>query len=208
MQSRYVTLVQGSTDFVNPHVLELHCKSGKMIVPKALNIRHKLGLVIGLFMVPIALLGTYFVQQSMKDIAFARAEQDGVAYSGALVDIFFALQKLAAGVETSVDLGAEKQRLATIGPLYNDAMGTGQAFDELMEHLAHLEKDHDHASGADHKAENQQDTELLEDSNRARLLLSRIGDGSNLILDPDLDSYYLMDLVILRLPISPKRCVM
>src|SRR5262249_60970438 len=34
----------------------------------------------------------------------------------------------------------------------------------------------------------------------ARQLISRIGDQSNLILDPDLDSYYTMSVVVLRLP--------
>lgn len=34
----------------------------------------------------------------------------------------------------------------------------------------------------------------------ARHLISRIGDQSNLILDPDLDSYYTMSLVLLRFP--------
>src|SRR5262249_18701767 len=34
----------------------------------------------------------------------------------------------------------------------------------------------------------------------ARQLISRIGDESNLILDPDLDSYYTMSVVMLRLP--------
>ncbi|WP_198148225.1 methyl-accepting chemotaxis protein [Elstera litoralis] len=33
-----------------------------------------------------------------------------------------------------------------------------------------------------------------------RDLIVRVGDHSNLILDPDLDSYYTMDLVLLRLP--------
>ncbi len=34
----------------------------------------------------------------------------------------------------------------------------------------------------------------------ARALMSKVGDSSNLILDPDLDSYYLMDSVLLKLP--------
>ncbi|MDD2335249.1 MAG: EAL domain-containing protein [Geobacteraceae bacterium] len=34
----------------------------------------------------------------------------------------------------------------------------------------------------------------------ARRLISRVGDQSNLILDPDLDSYYTMSLVLLRFP--------
>ncbi|NJL20915.1 MAG: hypothetical protein HC895_09015 [Leptolyngbyaceae cyanobacterium SM1_3_5] len=33
-----------------------------------------------------------------------------------------------------------------------------------------------------------------------RSLISRVGDRSKLILDPDLDSYYLMDAVLLKLP--------
>ncbi|MEQ8353687.1 MAG: methyl-accepting chemotaxis protein [Leptospiraceae bacterium] len=35
---------------------------------------------------------------------------------------------------------------------------------------------------------------------KGRALVKRIGDQSNLILDPDLDSYYLMDIVLLRIP--------
>ena len=31
-------------------------------------------------------------------------------------------------------------------------------------------------------------------------LISLVGDKSNLILDPDLDSYYLMDAILLKLP--------
>src|SRR5215471_15765400 len=34
----------------------------------------------------------------------------------------------------------------------------------------------------------------------AKMLISLIGDESNLILDPDLDSYYTMSVVMLRLP--------
>ena len=33
-----------------------------------------------------------------------------------------------------------------------------------------------------------------------RSLMAHVGDTSNLILDPDLDTYYLMDAVLLKLP--------
>ena len=42
-------------------------------------------------------------------------------------------------------------------------------------------------------------TQLITD---IRGLISQVGDTSNLILDPDLDSYYLMDAVLLKLPES------
>jgi signal transduction histidine kinase/CheY-like chemotaxis protein len=46
------------------------------------------------------------------------------------------------------------------------------------------------------------DSDVLHDQLQAdiRALISRAGDISNLILDPDLDSYYLMDSVLLKLP--------
>jgi hypothetical protein len=42
-------------------------------------------------------------------------------------------------------------------------------------------------------------TQLLND---IRALSAHVGDTANLILDPDLDSYYLMDTVLLKLPQS------
>ncbi len=40
---------------------------------------------------------------------------------------------------------------------------------------------------------------------RIRDLITRVGDTSNLILDPDLDSYYLMDVVLVALPQAQQR---
>src|SRR5262249_48733760 len=40
----------------------------------------------------------------------------------------------------------------------------------------------------------------LEALTKSRRLISRIGDDSNLTLDPDLDSYYLQDIVVTKLP--------
>src|SRR5437867_3284865 len=44
------------------------------------------------------------------------------------------------------------------------------------------------------------ESDYTEAMGTARLLISRIGDRSNLVLDPDLDSYYVMSVVVLRLP--------
>jgi C4-dicarboxylate-specific signal transduction histidine kinase len=41
---------------------------------------------------------------------------------------------------------------------------------------------------------------VLEALRKARRLILRIGDNSNLTLDPDLDSYYLQDIVVTKLP--------
>src|SRR5262245_20437261 len=86
-----------------------------------------------------------------------------------------ALQRQAAAVEA-----AEKQ--------YGEDMDTaGQAY-RLTSLLRQLSDHEMNASVQDNATK------------AAGLLISRIGDYSNLILDPDLDSYYLMSVNILRLP--------
>ena len=49
--------------------------------------------------------------------------------------------------------------------------------------------------------------------NDVRTMITHAGDMSNLILDPDLDSYYLMDATLLALPADPgaarrRSCIM
>ena len=45
------------------------------------------------------------------------------------------------------------------------------------------------------------DALLLDALTRARQLALRVGEESNLVLDPDLDSYYLQDIVVTKLPV-------
>jgi methyl-accepting chemotaxis protein len=157
-------------------------------VLKSLNIRQKLGIVICLFMVPVCLLGFLFVRQAMKDIAFAEAERAGIVYAQSLGTVYFGLQKLASGLEPGVDLKAAAQLLGQAGPQFNASMNIEQSFKALMS-LATTIRQPDALN-----------PQTLTDAEAARDLLRDIGDGSNLILDPDLDSYYLMDLSIIRLP--------
>jgi PAS domain S-box-containing protein len=57
----------------------------------------------------------------------------------------------------------------------------------------------DQVSGGGVRSSEELHTKLIADT---RALMSQVGDTSNLILDPDLDSYYLMDAVLLKLPES------
>jgi methyl-accepting chemotaxis protein len=156
-----------------------------------LSIRNKLAIVIGLFFVPILLLGALFVRQSLKDIAFANAERDGIVYAEALFDTYFSLEQAAAGVAPKIDVSAVPAGLSEAAGRFDVAMRTAAASDAFKQSIAAITPDLD----AEKRVEAKFAAAL-----KARELLSAIGDGSNLILDPDLDSYYLMDLVVIRLP--------
>jgi methyl-accepting chemotaxis protein len=163
---------------------------GVIALLKSLNISQKFAIVIAFFMIPIVLLGTFYVRQSQEDIVFTNAERDGVDYANNFSDVYFGLQKFAAGVAPQSDLAEAVKKLAEAGQRHNQNMGIGTSFDEMIDHLGHLVKEKPDALAE----------EPLEDSARARNLLRDIGDKSNLILDPDLNTYYLMDIAITRLP--------
>jgi len=152
-----------------------------------LTLRTKLIALCGLFLVPILLLTWLFVAQSDKDIAFADKEVDGGIY-------LIGLQKIADGLisrqfrfsDATAGDAAVRDADAVLDQLsrrFGAAMSSAGQSDALRAKLR--------AGGAD----------LYSTSIESLLaLVSQVGDGSNLILDPDLDSYYLMDLVLLKLP--------
>ncbi len=139
---------------------------------KALSIRHQLAIIVGLSLLPIALLGYLFVNQSNKEIGFAEKEAHGVDYIEAMMPDFAAL---AGGKSSLPDPGT----LDGARGLYDEEMASA-------------------AQSADYLAS--RGTDALAARAGLTKLLSRVGDTSNLILDPDLDSYYVMDIIVLKLP--------
>lgn len=133
----------------------------------------RLALVVGLLLLPICILGYLFVMQAQKDIAFARKEIAGVRYLEAVMPLF---EALALGTSAS-DLSQFE--------------GAAAAYDPMMKSQRHSKALLEALQGASPQAK-ALDT--------VRDLFVQVGDQSNLILDPDLDSYYLMDLVVMRLP--------
>ena len=72
--------------------------------------------------------------------------------------------------------------------------GTSAKLEDLAKNWSYLEDAVDRLDPAD------QDRLYQLFIKQARGLISLVGDASNLILDPDLDTYYLMDTVLLKIP--------
>src|SRR5262245_41420430 len=163
-----------------------------------LRLAHRLLLIYLLSLVSVAVLAYSLVAEKNIAIEIANKELRGSAYVAVVRQALLtlieerrpsasspsyrqsarrtALQDLASAVEA-----AERQ--------FGQDMGTvGEAY-RLTSLLRQL-SEYDEAN--------------LEVQRSARAaasrLISRIGDSSNLILDPELDSYYMMSIVMLRLP--------
>jgi methyl-accepting chemotaxis protein len=136
-----------------------------------MSIRVRLAFVVLLSLLPVVLLGWLFVTQSQKDISFAAKELAGTRYLAALQP---GLVSLSAGETPSASLEAIRAALDV-------ELNTGEASSRYVSML-------------------QDQAEASDVAQTLLALVSKVGDGSNLILDPDLDSYYMMDLQVIKLP--------
>lgn len=136
----------------------------------ALKIKHQLSLIAALFVIPLGIILWQLVAEKNIAINFAAKEILGEEYLAALT------QGEAAIIE---------RRLGGSGAGLNDALLA----------IKKLDADQELKSG-------EKRDKLLADGNleNLRALYAHIGDTSNLILDPDLDSFYTMDAVLSRLP--------
>ncbi len=156
-----------------------------------LSIARKLDILSMLFLVPIVLLGWLLVAQSNKDIDFATQEMDGNSYLTS--SAWSLLHGLVSGsVAPSHVMAPEAvkgaKNLADDKAKYDAAMKSGEA-------SAALQKAYDGlpASGGTEEA-------FVDAIALARTTVGKVADGSNLTLDPDLDSYYTQDLLTVKLP--------
>jgi diguanylate cyclase (GGDEF)-like protein len=134
----------------------------------------RLAVVVMLLLIPILLLGYLFAVQSQKDIGFAEKEIEGVRYLSEATDVLF---DLTAGRSPATQ-GGFRRIADELDPLMDTERQSAAVVQLLNERPIATDKAID----------------------KLHSLIVRIGNQSNLILDPDLDSYYLMDLVLQRLP--------
>jgi diguanylate cyclase (GGDEF)-like protein/PAS domain S-box-containing protein len=144
-----------------------------------LSVGRKLTLIYLLDLCAVIYVSGILIHEKYLAIDFARKEIVGAAYTDVVQR-----NLMAAFTGLPTDLAALTAMRQTQDALLH-ADDSSAPFVQALQDAA--------AAGA---AEAQQD-KLLE---RARELLTTVGNQSNLILDPDLDSYYVMSLTMLRFP--------
>src|SRR5690242_7985380 len=139
------------------------------------GVASKLALAISLFIIPIAVLLYLLYQSQQVAIAFGEKEAVGNDYLTALRPVHAAL----VDPTKDIDPAALKAAIVKAEADFGAEMQTA---------------DQAAAAEAALAAADPRDTAAM------RALINQVGNISNLILDPDLDSYYVMDLVLLKLP--------
>jgi methyl-accepting chemotaxis protein len=138
-----------------------------------LTIAAKLAVAYGLFLLPIGYLGYQMVSDKEINIAFAEKEITGVHYIA-----------IVRGVQDAVVRGGDMtglvERIRTNEQTHGADLKTAESSEALLKALAGT----DRAVAAQAAAD----------------LIGKSADGSNLTLDPDLDSFYTQDALTVKVP--------
>jgi methyl-accepting chemotaxis protein len=149
---------------------------------KSLTLSGRIIILVISLMIPVLILVGLLVNEKNIAITFAQKEMYGNDALIILKDIY----------KTSLSSGVINNGTEQIENLekYLNTIGSSSKYNiNVLTEISELKKtltDESISSGIRFE--------------KGGLLWSRIGDRSNLILDPDLDSYYLMDIVVLKIP--------
>jgi signal transduction histidine kinase len=163
---------------------------------KNLRTSTKFFVLCSMFMISIGVATYSLFAEKQLAVDFARKELIGTGYLATVRGIYAAIStdlasnpsggQEAMSTREAVKVLAKAQ--ATAAPMLQTA-GLEQALAAVLGEL-----------GAGKAGEGHRDALILDALVAARSLAARIGDDSNLTLDPDLDTYYVQDIVVGKLP--------
>ena len=175
---------------------------------KNLKIATKLSTVVISLLLPLFALTFLLVKAGNENINFAQKEIHGVEYNQPLrklLELTQAHRGLASAQKTGSDVDGRlndtrSQITSAIADIDQVDGRLGEILDvnsdwaELKNDVSRLLSEVRGLTSSDSEIRH---TETI---GQIQSLIYRVGDTSNLILDPDLDSYYLMDAIVTKLP--------
>ena len=185
----------------------------------------KIMLICLMFSIPIATLTKFMVNAKDKDIEFAVQELKGNKYQRALEVVLEGILQhkwlserfLNGETTTATSIAAHEKNITTaLNYLTTLDKELGDDLQFTTDGLAKRKRDGITATSLWQKSETLfggwkklKSSENIKSHNdiitHIRTMITHAGDTSNLILDPDLDSYYLMDVTLLALPQTQDR---
>ena len=151
----------------------------------------KLFLLCSMFAGAIILATYSLIEEKQIAIGVVRKELAGTQYLDALRGVYAAiLADASQGAQPQASVDAALEALAKAEAESGDSLHTARLAGNLATAVRELA-----AAPGDEKP-----ALVVEALAKARDLAARIGDESNLALDPNLDSYYVQDIVVKRVP--------
>ena len=163
-------------------------------------------IIMAVLMIPIVELGVSYLQTKATNIEFSAKERLGVEYARPALSLLRAaqLQRMhatlgAATGQAPAELASAKSDVARLLAALEPVDARLGADLGTTPFLAKVKQNHEGLAAASGSAE----AVFARHTEFVTTILALIGqstDGSNLTLDPDIDSYYLMDAALFRIP--------
>lgn len=155
-----------------------------------LSLVQKLAVTTVALLLPLPIITMAYLSNQSAQIAFSSKERVGVEYLVPLLPVVHGLSEARTAAAVGDTAGTDVQSLlgpvAAVEERLGAELATGDSFEELRSAVDAIDP-----SSAD----------SYNDAMAAAIqLVTTVANESNLILDPDLDSFYLMDPVTTRLP--------
>jgi methyl-accepting chemotaxis protein len=178
-----------------------------LFILNSLKYAYKFILIGILILIPLTVTMYYLVVELNKGYDFAYDERTGVQYNLGLQAMMSAVDEhrrivVSGGDQLTAAETLVDQKIVVMDQI-NQKLGVSlnasEDWEKLKQHWTAIKTPDASLSAAQSGREH---AILLEE---AAALISHVGDTSKLILDPDLDSYYLMDATVIRLPLLAKQ---
>ncbi|WP_027087083.1 methyl-accepting chemotaxis protein [Cohnella panacarvi] len=175
-----------------------------LLLLDSLKYAYKFALIGILVLIPLAVTLQYLIVELNEGHEFAYDEQTGTQYNAGLQQVLLSIDEhrkltlsgnaAATGSTASDSVNRQIAAMDAIDGRLGERLEASEQWKALKADWVAL------------AADKNQSPEQLSQSYSALLtkgiaLISHVGDTSKLILDPDLDSYYLMDATLLKLPL-------
>ncbi|WP_228017303.1 PP2C family protein-serine/threonine phosphatase [Synechocystis sp. LEGE 06083] len=151
-----------------------------------LHYPQKFALISVCFLLPLGLAIFLLLSEIQGQIQFAQLEQQGLAYLGPLQQLQQTVLTEPLTPLESSHWQSPVEHLEQVQDRWGQKLHTATDYVALEEALS--------------TRRNNKETNPEEILQAIAVLRTKVGDQSNLILDPDLDSYYLMEALLLKLP--------
>lgn len=153
------------------------------------------------FSLPMVLITYLLISEIHSRIEFSQKEIYGDRYLRPVRKIWEQALLGRVSVKISNQKGEKLANLAPIQQTLAELKPLQQELGEVLTTKEQYAKLQDHISSLSSKDNRQNGFIFSAIADRLNLLRLHVGDSSNLILDPDLDTYYLMDASLLKLPV-------
>lgn len=170
------------------------------------KVRFARSLLLLLLLLPDGYVAYLLVKQTSKDVDFSRKESVGVEYITPVRALLSELQDLRVELIGSGDVEDNKKLIddkvgavTVVDTNQGDELQVSKLWGELASEWKTI-SGRPFATPGDRRARDQEVAKLT-GRIATDLIINGAGNNSNLILDPDLDSYWLMDAFVIKLPL-------